>query len=450
MGFLGRLFSGREKAAPETTVIAQLLRAGMSPRRGTAELLEAYRTNPWARAVVGRIGSEVACAARWTLFDRPERDPQRKQIFAHPLLDLLDEPNPEAGLSAQVVWSVTQNALDLIGDGFLIKDRNALGKVCGLTPAPATAVTIPSRFEPNFLLALEGGGVRKAPPSDVLWLKDPDPANPNGHGAGTAEAAADEIDIDAEATKQIKSFFRNGMLPSHMVTLEGAGEPEVAAFDTFLRAKYQGSANRNKTHITNKRIQVERLETSFKDMELVPLRKDQRDRFVQVYGVPPELFGILDSSNRATIDAAYYLFAKAVILPRLRLLRAELQMKLVRPEYGKNLFLGFESPIPEDRDFFIRAVATSPSAFYVGEVRSKCGLAPAPAIDGERLNSAPINAGATNLPPAKSLNGSTQTLGMLLDELDARTRSLLVPGATNGPDAQRRLEAAVRLERELS
>jgi hypothetical protein len=146
-------------------------------------------------------------------------------------------------------------------------------------------------------------------------------------------------------------------------------------------------------------LNVQRLDTNFDDMQLVELRRFLRDTIVQTFSVPPEIFGILENSNRATIDAAYYLLAKGALFPRIRTIAGELQVKLV-PEFGAGLHLGFRNPIPEDRDFQLRGVSVSPSAFSRGELRDLLGFLPGDDADAP-LASAEIVSEPTNLPPGK-------------------------------------------------
>ena len=399
------LFGTQEKAdsSPDGVLLAKLMASASSPRKGRAELLAAYRYSPWLRSIIGRLGRDVATAFRPVLFDAPEWDPNRRRIYRHPLLNLLYRPHPR--LPRRAVYAVNQNGLDLIGEGFLIVDRNSTGFPAMLSPAPGTWISeIASEAFPYYRL-VQNGVARLIDERDMVWVRDPDPSNPYGRGVGLAEACADELDTDEGAAKLTKAFFQNGGMPSWLVQLEGAGDPEVSAFETFIRAKYQGSKKSNQVHITNKPIKAERIDTSFRDMSLTDLRRWERDVVVQVLGVPPELVGILENSNRATSEGAFYRYAKTVIVPRLDLLVDELQAKLV-PQFGEDLWLGYENPIPEDRDFFIRAVATAPSAFRVREVRERVGgLLPDAAIDNERLGTQPVVAGPTNVPPGKGIVG---------------------------------------------
>ena len=84
------------------------------------------------------------------------------------------------------------------------------------------------------------------------------------------------------------------------------------------------------------------------------LRDQMRDILLHVPGVPPEIFGILESSNRSTIDAAKYLFDSLLIVPRLEFLRTIMQERLI-PEFDEKLILDYVSPVEKDREFALEA-----------------------------------------------------------------------------------------------
>ena len=102
-------------------------------------------------------------------------------------------------------------------------------------------------------------------------------------------------------------------------------------------------------------------------MQLVDLRRFERDAIVQTFGVPPEMLGILQNSNRATIEAADHLFSRWVLLPRLEAFRDVLQKQLV-PQFDEKLILTYQNPIPEDRDFKLSVMQSAYWAFSTSGV----------------------------------------------------------------------------------
>ena len=96
---------------------------------------------------------------------------------------------------------------------------------------------------------------------------------------------------------------------------------------------------------------------------------------MQVFGIPPELLGILNNSNRATIESADYLFSRWVVAPRMEFLRSQLQERLI-PEYDDRLVLDFVSPVAEDREHMLEASKAAPWSLKVDEWRVLQGQEP--------------------------------------------------------------------------
>ena len=98
---------------------------------------------------------------------------------------------------------------------------------------------------------------------------------------------------------------------------------------------------------------------------------------IQIWGVPPEEMGIIENSNRATIDTADFLFKRNVVVPRLELLRAYIQERLI-PEYDDALIINYKSPVQADKDFQLKAAEKAPWALTVDEHREFMGREPLP------------------------------------------------------------------------
>ena len=211
---------------------------------------------------------------------------------------------------------------------------------------------------------------------DVLWLKIPDLENPYARGSGIGESLADEIDVDEFAAKHVRDWFFNGGRPSGFVSLQGAGEDEVARFEERWKSRYQGLGKAHQIHFTNAQIGYEDLSHTFRDQELLQLRQYQSDLMRQTFGVPPEILGIIQNSNRATIDSSYYLYSRGVLVPRLVILCDALQQ--LAAEYDDKLIVDFLSPVPEDLEFKKTTMVALPTNYTVNEHRALAGHLPLP------------------------------------------------------------------------
>ncbi len=431
MGWLANLLNARAAlpqgglAGGDGRGFSGLFPAGRSnpPSRGTAGFLRAYSTMPWLRAVTSRVATAVA-SVPWRVLT-VQRDgravrhralqvgnPQERRAISaglrqagelvdleeHPLLDLLNDPNPILeGLEAR---KLTQLYLDIAGETFWVLDRNRLDMPVHAWPLPPSWVrATPGADEPFFEVALPGwqGAI---PERDVVWFKDPDPTNPySGRGSGLARALADELETDEYAAKHTKSFFFNSARPDLLITADEATEAEVKRIQDRWLGQSQGFWRSFKPFFTNRKLDVKEIGQSFADMQLLGLRKQERDTIIEVFGVPPEILGIIESSNRATIAAADFLFSRWVVVPRLEKIRSVLQERLV-PEFDERLVVDYVSPVQEDREHLLAVAKAAPWSLSVDEWRELGEREPLP-DDGGEIFMVPFN-----LIPSESISGA--------------------------------------------
>lgn len=365
---------------------------GAPPTRGTHELLEAYNTMPWLRAVVNKVSRSVASTG-WHLYVVTDNGKAIKsanvqhasfetrgrylkqqgavqEITEHPLLDLLNYGN--SYMTGVTVWQLIQIYLDLTGEAFLLKERNKAGTPIALWPLPPDwVVSIPTADKPFYRVSYRGLN-EEIPVSEVLWISEPDPVNPYGRGSGMARALADELETDEYAAKHTKAWFYNRARPDVIISAEGLTPEDTRRLEQDWLNKNQGFWRVYKPYFLSKKVDVQTLNQTFENMQLVELRKYERDTIIHVYGVPPEILGIVESSNRATIEASDYLFSRWVIQPRLELIRSYLQERLV-PEFDDRLILEYDNPVPEDKEYALRAAQAAPWSLTVNEWRELSG-----------------------------------------------------------------------------
>lgn len=376
---------------------------GTPPTRGTADYLRAYSQMPWLRAVTGRISTATA-RAEWQLFveqkagakratrnKRLQRAPRHervrllkqlaaagdlKQVTDHPLLELMHNANEfQTGFSMR---KVTQLHLDLVGDAFWLKERDALGTVVAVWPIPPHWImSTPTPAFRYFRVSFRAwrGNI---PDTEFVWFSDVDPLNPYGRGSGQAMSLGDELDTDEYAARMTKSFFYNQGRPDLIISpkgQQGVREASIKRLEEDWAAQSQGFFRAFKPYFLTREVDVKELEQNFRQLMLVPLRQFERDTILQNFGVPPEIMGVLESSNRATIESADYLMGKYVVEPRLEFQRIVLQERLV-PEYDERLVVEYVSPVQEDKEHALKVAQVAPEALTVDEWRSMMGKAP--------------------------------------------------------------------------
>lgn len=383
-------------------LLAGVLQAGQMARRGTPELAIAYRRLPWLRSVGHRIAHDcaaipfrlyqpakgsakafkgVAGAVRRSLMEDAKRAGDLREIDSHPFLDLMARWNP--ALRAHASRVVVQLWLDIKGEVFSIKERNGLGAPLELWPIPPHWVTEIPRLDWPYFRAQYLGWNRILPETEMAWWRHPDPLNPYARGIGLGESLADNFDVAEQATQHIRDWFFNRGKPAGIVNLPGAGEDILTRARAEWEQKYQGPGKSNRLHFTNaENMSVQDLSQTFVEQEVVALTEQQRDVVMQVFNVPPECMGVIENSNRATIDAAYTLYAMGVLCPRMDFLVDSLGPLL--EEFDSGLILDYANPVPADKEFKHTVFASSPSGTFTrNEQRALAGMPPVEGGDEE-------------------------------------------------------------------
>jgi phage portal protein BeeE len=382
---------------------------GLPPARTAEGFLQAYSTSPWLRAVAGKVSQ--ACSAvvweagyrqqvvedelgkRWRAVSdrvlkagshdmrqarRKDLETQFQHIPDHPILALLDSGNPF--LSGQAVRQVTQLHLDILGEAFWLLERNGQGVPLSIWPLPPTWVLETPDLKRSSYRVSFRGWQGQIPETEVVWFRHADPANPYGRGTGIVQALGDEIETDEYASKTIKTRFYSGARPDFVMSPklregeEPVGAGEVAVLKERWLSEHEGFQRASRPFFSSLPVEVNVLSQTFQELQLVQLREHQRNTIIQCFGgIPPELLGIIDQSNRATIDAASYLFQQYVISPRIEFLRSVLQQRLV-PLYDARLVLDYESPVQEDREHHLKVMQAQPAVVRVDEWREEAGL----------------------------------------------------------------------------
>ena len=389
-GLLGGIFSGS---------------TGPAPARGTVELLNTFNDSPWVRACAGRVADSFSGVTwtikavkgkndlrarsnvgwlqkagpsdRSTIYRELKAEGSLIEVRQHLLLDAMRNGN-QIMSGADLRWLMILY-YDLVGDVFLIRQRNSQGKgeAYWIVPPHWIAET-PTPKRPSFRANWRAWQTY-IPQEDMLWIKNPNPIDPYERGSSMLRSLDDELAADEYAAKHQLKFFRNSARPDLLImpTKDGQpfSEPDADRFEQWWNDKLQGYWRSFKPLFLKTAVDVKVLEQNFRNLQLTELRKHERDTITQAWGIPPEMFGIIASSNRSTIDMAPYIFAKYCLVPRIEKFRSFFQ-RVLETEYDNRLILDYISPVPSDKTFALEAIKAQPTAFKKNEVRVLAEMEP--------------------------------------------------------------------------
>ena len=343
------------------------------PKLNKAELLTYYNKSPMLRTCVSKI-SESISTNEWDLF-RITKNGNRTQIFNHDILNLMKTFNPlfSTGIDG---WFLTQVYLEVNGNAFIHKERDKSNKVRYLwLYNPLDVEELPTTVNGyNYKIRINNE-YKYIPMTEIIHIKNPNPEQPFGYGVGIAETLINEIQTSELANTQVNQYFYNGAIPPYIISADITSEQLKEMSNSWL-ANNQGFFNRNKPYFTNTNaLTVTKLMDNFKDMEIVKLIEMDSEIIRKTFGIPPEILGGVDNSNRATIQGAREIYAQEVLMPRLIKLKDVLNTNLVN-EFADNLELDFKSPIPSDKELQLAIMKEFKEMFDEDEIRKLAGLMP--------------------------------------------------------------------------
>ncbi len=344
MGFFNIFRTGQYIGKRDNKIIP---RWSIPPERNSAEWMAEFGKNP-RLAVVNKIASDLSYLDG-KLYEIDEHGEER-EIKKHPFLDFWECPNPLFEFTSNAIWKLQEIYLLLKGEGYFIIERRIDGTPAELWPVPPHWVMeTPYLNNPFYKVALSNGNFMQVSVDDMFVMKNLNPSDPFRRGLGQAESIADEIEIDEYAAKFQKKFFYNDATPSLLVGMPGSQPEERTRFLEMWKNKFMGVNNSHKVAAVGAEVTVNKLADNMKDLDMINGRLFIRDGVLEHFGVPREIMGITENSNRATAEASQYIYAKNVLTPRITDREKAVNRQLL-PYFGRNLIWRFDDIIPHDKE----------------------------------------------------------------------------------------------------
>lgn len=349
MALFGRRKRSIEQQYTGINTSVMIPRYTTPPERNTREWLDTFRKNP-RLAVVNRIASDLS-TCKGKLYKIDEVSGDEVEIQTHPFIDMMKRPNPLFEMTSGAVWRLLQIYLDLKGEGYFLFEFDAMGRPVELWPMPPNWVQqTPYLGHPFYEIKSTDGQIRQIPVDDIFFMKNLDPLDPYKRGLGEAEALADEIETDEYAAKFQKKFFYNDATPSTLISMPGSSGDQRKRFREEWNAHFRGPFNSHGIATVDGEVTVTKLAENMRDMDMMQGREFLRNAVLEHFGVPREIMGITENSNRATADAAQYIYAQNVLMPRLER-REEAINTQILPFYGEGLVWHFDDIVPHSQEF---------------------------------------------------------------------------------------------------
>ena len=290
-----------------------------------------------------------------------------KELPAHPLNDILDQPNAyltESGLIALIVAS-----LEISGTAFLWFDEEVTGDPKLWYLPTGWVREDPDHDGPpltKFIVRAENSADEfHLDGYELIRLAYPDPANPF-QSLSPLKACFRSVVADEQILTSQLATFSNGGRPGLLVTVgqEAANSPlgdkdeqpaltrdQRQALRTLIKEATSGAANAGEPIILDAIIkEVTRITNTPAEMDFTASSLLTRDRVLAAFGVPKVTLGMTDDANRASAVVADETFCFHKCEPICRLVSDHLT-NFFRVVYDDEaLVVWIEPPRPRDPD----------------------------------------------------------------------------------------------------
>lgn len=279
-----------------------------------------------------------------------------EELTEHPFLDLMTQVNPF--MNQFDLLELMQLYLELTGNAYLYIAKDGMGIPIELWLFPSQYMQIvPSKTD--FISGyLYRNGTQQIPftTEEIVHFKFSSPRNLY-YGYSPLVAVSLSYQLNQSMQSYEKNLLDNQGVPSGIATItEPVSEDEFKRVQKLWNEQYKGFKNAGKTIFLSNGVKYDSLTIPPKDMSFVKGRNMTRDEILSAFGVPVSKV-TTDNVNLANAQIGEQQYARDTILPRLRKIEQMLNQSLLSL-YDDNIFVAFDNPVPDDKDFELREKTT--------------------------------------------------------------------------------------------
>jgi HK97 family phage portal protein len=285
------------------------------------------------------------------------------KLDTHPLLDLIENPNPAQSGKEFIRHLVSYHRLAgnayVFGNGIdpTVRKSKPPTELQLLNPGKVKiepGAVLPKQYEykpnPNTTTVFPVDQISGR--SAVLHLKTFNPLNA-WYGMSPLEAAALGVDIHNDGQKWNKRLIENGARPSGALVVTGAdGKGGTLSDEQYQRVKamideqYSGPANAGRPVLLEGGLDWKEMSLNPKDMEFLQGKASAARDIALAFGVPPQLLGIPGDNTYSNYSEAKLALWTDTVLPLLGIVNDGFNRWLA-PLYGDDVILWYdEETIP--------------------------------------------------------------------------------------------------------
>jgi len=304
-------------------------------------------------AAVNAIAQEVARQRPFLFVNTGQADHEQTPLpHAHPLVRLLDNPNP--WMTPWELWYLTVLYLELTGNCYWYTATNAAGRPAELWIVPTPWVRVlpdPVRFVKGYEVAAPGMSTEVFGPDEIIHLRYPNPLDVH-YGLSPLQANALTIDANTELHKSRYQSFLSGQRPGMMLhTDQTLTEPTIRRLEEKIQSRFSGRENWQRPLVLEQGLKASPWTLTPAEMDYLNSAKMTRDEIFAMFRVPGPVAGLVENMGLGADiwSGARVMFCEGTVQPKLDLI-AQVLTKDLGHRFGRDVAISFPDCSPRNQD----------------------------------------------------------------------------------------------------
>lgn len=336
------------------------------------DMLDQYRKSLYVFRAVSII-ADTATSIEIDLFEIKNSKGEIEQINSHEIHTLIHRPNPDQTWDRMMKIVIMH--LELAGEAFLYKIRDASGNVLELIPLQTQYVT--KVIGDGMIRSVDlrvGEKTRNIPFEDIVYFNYPSPFN-IFDGQSPLLPVASRVETEKEASNYQAKFFQHNATPNAVLHTDQKLNKEQKEFiKESWNQNFKGSDNYGKTALLEAGLEYKQLAVSQKEMDFIESMRFTREDILIAFGVTKGIL-LSEDSNNADGKNSMTAFLQFKIEPLVKMIVETLNLQLVEVDFGEQYFLKNENVVPEDRKAIVGEIKDIVDIVYTrNEARQMLGL----------------------------------------------------------------------------
>jgi len=384
----------------------------------------------WVFVAVDRLGTAMTGIRFKAMRYQANGDDQ--EVFTGPLVNFLERPGK--GYTGKDFIYLNTVYKELTGNAFWERVGNELKP---LIPTQMSPVVVNGAIT-AFKYATGDGSTRTISIDDVLHDRYVDPAKPYW-GMSKLSKISRWVDTSAFSSEFLRRFFLNGATFGGFIETEEESEERIKLIKLGIANDHVGVENAHKTGVLPKGAKYQKVTGNMAEIEMGATDDRYRDKILGAFGVPKTLIGLTTEVNRASAEAAEYVFSRYTVKPIADDFISFLNTS-VAPLFDRTgkYYFAYDDFVPVNQEIVLkeREIALGRQAYKtVNEVRAECGLPPIKG--GDTVYGDPFKAPLGDPAPMDPVPDNT-------DNSDNEPKKAIPPRLRQTEERERSIEAVVK------